>query len=69
MPKLLLTKMNAKSPIEDLTLFHTEISEGDYKGLYGVKIFSNNDEEDEFGEPIGLEYNKILKTIDLMIET
>ena len=69
MPKLLLTKMNAKSPIEDLTLFHTEISEGDYKGLYGVKIFSNNDEEDEFGEPIGLEYNEILKTIDLMIET
>ena len=67
MPKLLKTKMDVTPSISDLTLYYTQIDEGDYKGLYGVKIFEDEYNDDD--EPIGLNYDKILQTIDLMIET
>ena len=57
---------------EDLTVFHTQIREGQHKGLYGVKIYTNNvlsNNVDIDDEPLTIDTDKILQDIDLMIET
>lgn len=73
-----ITAFNAAMPdlinsnIPEVKLFHTQIMEGQYKGLYGVKIYSNsifNDNVDIDGDITNVNYDKILRDIDLMIET
>lgn len=59
-----------KSNIREVNLFHTQIRDGQYKGLYGVKIYSDfGDNVDIDGELTEVNYNKILQDVDLMIET
>ena len=59
-----------KSNVQEVNLFHTQVREGQYKGLYGVKIYSDSgDNVDIDGDLTEVDYDKILQDVDLMIET